>query len=364
MVQPQITLIFPLYQAENKIDDLVTAVLAQKAPNHSGEIPFQVLWIDNASTDQTVTKLRAAHARLGSPAHWRIEVNPQNLGLSRSLNRAFELTQTPFALTCHADCRFASPTYVAEMLHLLETHPQVAAITGTPSIPTSAQELPTAETVNLITNLMDLFPNDTGEPLNEVGFAEGRCDGFRIEALRKAGFYDTNLSLAGEDQVLAARLRKLGYRVCQAPKLTYFLSVSAQQDSLFKLAKHHHLFGKSHPYVLFAERGTSQGAAGAAAGSNRRKRTLLRLTHLFSSAGYFACIGLCLLGQPLLAIAVLAFILAIKLTLFAPSIVSLKPPVPALLALLGFQPVYDVAYTLGFVRGIIQLPGAMRGKAI
>ena len=49
------------------------------------------------------------------------------------------------------------------------------------------------------------------------------------------GFYDTHLRVAGEDQVLVARLRERGYEVYQAPRLVYHLSVSGGQDTVRKL---------------------------------------------------------------------------------------------------------------------------------
>ena len=123
------------------------------------------------------------------------------------------------------------------MLALIEAHPRAAAITGQPGLPPGAR-LPFVEKLNVVANLMVIFPADTANELIPVGFAEGRCDVFRVEALREAGLYDTRLRVSGEDQVLAAKLREKGYEVYQAPGLTYHLSVSAEQDSALKILRH------------------------------------------------------------------------------------------------------------------------------
>ena len=80
---------------------------------------------------------------------------------------------------------------------------------------------------------------------------EGKTKAIRQE-LREAGFYDTTLRRAGEDQVLSARMRAAGHRVCRAPTLRYYLSVSSDQDSLLKLVRHAQLFGRVTPYLLLA----------------------------------------------------------------------------------------------------------------
>ena len=177
---------------------------------------LEAVFVDDASGDGTAEVVARALAGIGSPSHYRLVVHPRNLGLAETLNETFRQAPTPFVLTCHLDCRFGSERYVAAMLDLIEAHPRAAAITGQPELPPGAR-LPFAEKLNVVANLMDIFPADTANELVPVGFAEGRCDVFRVEALRQVGLYDTQLRVSGEDQVLAAKLRAKGYEVYQAP---------------------------------------------------------------------------------------------------------------------------------------------------
>jgi hypothetical protein len=203
---------------------------------------------------------------------------------------------------------------------------------------------------------MDVVPRRTGEELTPVGFAEGRCDLFRVEALRAVGLYDTSLRVSGEDQVLAARLRAHGYEIYQAPHLSYNLSVSAEQDSVGKLLRHQHLFGRTTPYIVLGVPGSLAGLMGRHAGANRTRRALLRATQLASTGAYaLAVLGL-LAGGPLWRWAgVLAVLAAVKAALLGPHARAVRFTVPEVLAFVLLQPAFDVAFTLGVAEGFRHL---------
>jgi GT2 family glycosyltransferase len=212
---PKVTVIVLLYNAERAVPALVDAICMQK---HAG-FPTQkdwleVIFVDDQSRDTTLTVVKQALDSAGNPPNIRIIANPQNLGLAGTLNKAFPLVRAPFALTCHCDCVFGSETYLADMLALMERYPDAAAIAGQPAL--AREELHFAEKLNLISNLMPVLPEQTDGDLVPVGFAEGRCDMFRMEALRAVDFYDTALRVAGEDQVLAGKLRGKGYAIYRA----------------------------------------------------------------------------------------------------------------------------------------------------
>jgi hypothetical protein len=212
-----------------------------------------------------------------------------------------------------------------------------------------------AEKVYMAANLMDVFPPDE-EGLLPVGFAEGRCDAFRMSGLEAAGFYDTTLRTAGEDQILASRLRAAGYRVCQAPGLRYHLSVSSSQDSLRKLVRHARLFGRMHPYLLFVNRGTMAGAAGAAAGANRTRRSALRGLQLVGGGTWAWLAGALLLRRGrLAALTAAAAVQGGKALLFRRYVRELRFDGGDRLALTAIQPALDVSYAAGFLKGLAVL---------
>jgi GT2 family glycosyltransferase len=359
----RITVIFPTYRAAGAVEGLVEGIARQRPP--TGADPdgwLEALFIDNASPDDTVARLERALGTVSPPFPVRVVRNETNLGLARSFNRALGMVETDYVLTCHADCRFADEGYLARAVELLDRHPDVAVVSGQ-SIADVEAGLSRVEKVYLAANVMDIFPEEGGE-LVPVGFAEGRCDAFRMEALRRTGFYDTTLRRAGEDQVMSARLRACGYRVCKAPGLRYWLSVSSDQDSLAKLVRHAQLFGRVTPYLLLANRGTFAGVAGSSAGANRTRRTTLRALQVAGSAAWVGLGAAALLRRGVVpAVAATLATGAAKAALFRPYVRHLRFDAGDVAALLALQPALDVAYSSGLARGLIRL-AARRGDTV
>jgi GT2 family glycosyltransferase len=358
---PRITVVFLLYQAARVAPALVEGLARQARAGHSNQSDWlEALLMDDASTDGTARAVEASLVALGSPKHYRLVVNPENLGLAATLNKALGLVRTPYALTCHLDCRFGSEDYVASMLDLMDRHPRAAAITGQPTAARDAP-LPLAEKLNIVTNLMDIFPNNSTDELVPVGFAEGRCDVFRLEALRAVGFYDTHLRVAGEDQVLAARLREKGYEVYQAPRLVYQLSVSGEQDTVRKLLRHQRLFGRAHPYIMIRVHGTRSGVLGRQAGANRVARALLRASQVGASGVYLLVVVALLAGAPAwLWAGALGLVVLARAVLFGRHLRAVRLGPSELLGLLLVQPALDLSYTIGLAQGLWHL---LRGDA-
>jgi len=353
--EPQVTVVFLLYNARAMVRPLIEAVRKQVHPELTEQAGWlECIFMDDCSRDGTADEARHALAELPASLPYRLEPNAENLGLARTVNRAFELARAPFVLTCHCDCVFGDEHYVARMLGHMRRTVDAGAITGKPRLPLD-RALSFVERANAVTNLMDIVPYDGPEELLPVGFAEGRCDIIRVAAMRAAGMYRTSYRTAGEDQELAARLRAAGFQVYQAMREVYDLSVSHEQNTLRKLAHHVWLFGKVHPLLLLAESGTRSGVAGGAAGDNRRARALLRVSQLLATIGYAAAIVLALVGQWTIAAGIALAIAGLKLWLFRKHL-QLVPFSPVeLLRLLAVQPLLDVAYFVGVCAGAVLL---------
>jgi GT2 family glycosyltransferase len=354
--EPRLTVAFLLYNAAREVEALVAALVAQRHPRFDRQSDWlEAVFVDDASRDGTAEAARRALAARGNPSHARLVVHETNLGLARTLNEVFASARTPFVLTCHLDCRFGSDDYAATMLDWIERRPQAAAITGRPTLP-PASALSFAEKLNVVANLMDVLPVDAKDELVPVGFAEGRCDVFRVEALRAVGGYDTHLRVSGEDQVLAARLREKGFELFQAPRLVYQLSVSGEQDSVAKLLRHQWLFGRTTPYIVLAVPGSAAGLVGAQAGSNRTRRALLRLAQLAGSVVWpLVLVGLALGWPAWVWAAPLALVIALKLAMQARHIALVRFSAGELLRYALLQPLLDLAYAAGILEGLGRL---------
>lgn len=353
---PRLTVAFLLYNAAAEVPGLVQSLVRQRHPGYESQADWlEAVFVDDASRDGTVEAVRTALADLGHPAHCRLVAHAHNLGLAGTLNELFAEARTPFVLTCHLDCRFGGDGYAAAMLQLIEGRPDAAAITGQPALPPGAR-LPFAEKLNVVANLMDVIPGPAAEALVPVGFAEGRCDVFRVEALRAVGLYDTRLRTSGEDQVLAAKLRAKGYAVYKAPGLVYHLSVSGEQDSIAKLLRHQRLFGRTTPYILLAVPGSASGLVGARAGSNRTRRALLRATQLAGAAAWALIPASLLAGWPVwLWAGALGLTAAAKVALQLPHARAVRLSAGEWLACVALQPAFDLAYAAGILEGLVEL---------
>jgi glycosyltransferase involved in cell wall biosynthesis len=349
-----VTVVFLLYNAERAVPMLVRALSRQQRTGVPQEEWLEALFVDDCSHDRTLDMLERCLEEQGRPRHWRVVQHETNLGLAATLNDSLRLVTTPFALTCHCDCEFGSGHYVSRMAELISARTDAGAITGKPTI-ASDHSLPFAERVNLVANLMDVLPATTTDDLSPVGFAEGRCDVFRLDALRRIGFYDTTLRTAGEDQVLAARLRQAGYEVYQAPHLTYCLSVSGEQDTVLKLVRHQRLFGRAHPYIMIRARRASRGVAGGRAGRNRQSRLLLRLQQVGSSGIFGLAVVSAALQYFALTIGLVLGVLGIKALLFRRHLAFVHFTGREMLAFVALQPLLDVSYTWGLCQGLVRL---------
>jgi len=353
-MRASVTVVFLLYNAERTVPMLVRALSRQQRTGIPQEQWLEALFVDDCSRDRTSEVLERCLEERGRPRHWQAVRHEKNLGLAATLNETLERVRTPFVLTCHCDCEFGSEHYVSAMTELASARADAGAITGKPTVG-SDSSLTFAERVNIVANLMDVLPTNATSDLEPVGFAEGRCDVFRFDALRRVGFYDTTLRTCGEDQVLAARLRGAGYEVYQAPQLTYRLSVSDEQDTLLKLVRHQVLFGRVHPYIILRARRATQGVTGRRAGKNRNKRLLLRVQQVGSAGG----LGLALLSAALQqfgpAVALVLAVLCVKALLFRDHIRFVRFGTREMLAFAALQPVLDLSYAWGLGQGLVRL---------
>ncbi len=357
----KITVIFLLYSEQSYVRGLVQGISKQKHPRFPSQSDWlKVIFVDNGSTDDTYGEIQRCFQEIGAPANYEIFQIKKNEGISRALNQVFQAATTPYVLTCHCDVMFGSETYVFSMVELMESTPRAGAIAGQPSIP--QKEIPFAEKLNLVVNLMDIFPRGSG--LFPVGFVEGRCEIFRVEALRRAGYYDTTLSHAGEDQIMAAQMRANGYELYQACHLTYELSVSSDQDSVWKLVRHVRLFGRAHPYILLSRQQSRTGVFGAAAGSNRQARAMLRISQLISTMLYVGAVVFLVLGNWFVFLLLLFVVLGWKWQIFSGHILRVGFSFKEMVHFLALQPILDFSYAIGFVHGLWLYLSPNRKKSI
>lgn len=181
-------------------DNLVTVVVVTYNSAHCvpalaqdlGHLPHVVV-VDNASTDGTVTQVRA-HL-----PHAKVLVNPDNQGFGAANNRALADTTTPYALLLNPDCRLA-PDALRRLVAYAGTQPDTAIVA--PQL-LDGQNTPEVNYRWPSTLWTSHGPGAEGPCC--VGFACGACLLLRMEAMRGVGFFDEAFFLYYEDDDLCLR---------------------------------------------------------------------------------------------------------------------------------------------------------------
>lgn len=104
----------------NAGDDGPAAVASVMAQTES---PLELIWIDNASTDGTVERMRAQFPNL------QPSVNPRNLGFCAGHNQGLAACRTPYYLALNQDV-VLDPDYIAKLCDWLDAEPEVALASG------------------------------------------------------------------------------------------------------------------------------------------------------------------------------------------------------------------------------------------
>lgn len=108
----------PVYNGARWLEATVASVLAQR---FSG---FELLILDNASTDETESVCRAIAAR---DPRVRYERNAENIGVARNFTKVFRLTNAPyFKWMCNGDA--IDPDFLTRCVDELERRPDAALV--------------------------------------------------------------------------------------------------------------------------------------------------------------------------------------------------------------------------------------------
>lgn len=177
---------------------------------------FRVLVVNNGSTDDSVSRLKAALT------HPRVELlaNPQNLGYAGGNNRGIEK-----ALAAGADYVFilnndtiVEPGSLAALVEAMERDPKVG-IAGCPLFgPGTPARTVYGWRANLyIGDCAQWFDGPEKPRFGEVDCILGAAMLVRAETLRKIGCFDSRFFLHFEDFEFCLRARRAAYKVIIVP---------------------------------------------------------------------------------------------------------------------------------------------------
>jgi GT2 family glycosyltransferase len=186
------------------------------------DLSYEVIVVDNASTDGTVAMLRERFPRV------RVIENAENRGFGAANNQAMRLMTGRYALLLNSDT-LLTENAVYEIFACMENHPEAAMACGQllnadGSRQNSVAAFPSLLTLLTNTPLLEvLFPQsfpskrrDYPGPI-EVDSAIGACLMVRKSAIDAVGMFDERYFFFFEETDWARQIRAAGWKIFYVP---------------------------------------------------------------------------------------------------------------------------------------------------
>lgn len=215
----RITVAIATYNRSRFLPGLFDSLLAQTL----GKEQFEVLFIDNNSTDDSAT-LCHHFINLHPEYSFRYMVE-KNQGLSYGRNRGIREAKAPY-ITFADDDAIMAPDFLKEVVKYLDSNPSVGEVGG----PIYLNYLATQPrwSSSYLSSLFGYFcPSKRSFDVNRKNrfYPRGSNMTFRTELLRRIGGFNVRLGrikgsmIGGEEKEIAYRLLDMGVRITYQPHL-------------------------------------------------------------------------------------------------------------------------------------------------
>lgn len=234
-------------------------------------LAFEVIIIDNNSSDESLSRLRESEAARALGERLRVVENEDNLGFGRANNQAFKLTGAPLLFLLNPDTevtRGSIDTLVAAVRsgeRVGMTGPKLLNADGSVQVSVWRGDPTAWEALLTGFRLHKLLPRRTrGELLlaehwdysrrREVGMLSGAAMMLKREVLEEVGGFDERFHMYGEDNEWCSRIRRAGWRLVFVPEAVVMHLGAASSlkrwDSLEKLRVQSEAFLDVQRYCL------------------------------------------------------------------------------------------------------------------
>lgn len=202
---------------------------------------FEVLLVDNASTDESVSR---AQQLFGTNPLFKIVKNPQN-EYTQGFNIGCEVATGEYLVFLNNDTRI-STEFLSELTNVLDNDSRIALAQGKLLSDADPSRIDSVgETMDVYGNPITLGAGeaDTGQysKITEILSASGSAFIVRKKVLDEVGLFDRKFHMGYEDMDLALRVRLRGYNVVFVPKAIVFHKRGATNlTEELKLEVRHH----------------------------------------------------------------------------------------------------------------------------
>jgi glycosyltransferase involved in cell wall biosynthesis len=213
-MSPLLTIIIPFFNEEGWIGKTVASLAAQRDQR------FQLLLVDNGSTDGGVIEARIAGASLGGRFRITSCATP---GKTHAMQHGVAMVETPYVSICDADTIY--PEHYAErVITLFEAAPNAAAVMAIDLY--CAPDSPAAQK-------RSAFVLRKSRRFAAKCHAGGYAQSFRTEALRAAGGFDTAIwPYVLEDHEIMHRVHRHGPSIYHADHYCFPSERRTSRDSV------------------------------------------------------------------------------------------------------------------------------------
>ena len=241
MTSPQLSIVIVNWNAGDLLWRSVDSVTKSKL-----SLPFEIIVVDNASSDDSVLLLRENASSLLANQQLRIIQNSDNVGFGRANNQAFALTQSPFLFLLNPDAT-VEPDAIQTLFETLQSDSRIGAsgpriLNPDGSTQISVYFAPPSfwHTFLWQLRLYTILPRRLrGELLlgahwahdreRDVPMFIGAALLVRREVIGEVGGFNEQFEMYAEDHEWCWRMREAGWRLVFNPsaKVTHYGGISA-----------------------------------------------------------------------------------------------------------------------------------------
>lgn len=121
MTHPILSIIIPSFNTADLTVNCLKSILADKGLKTT---PYEIIVIDNASTDDSVLKIKSLKL-----SHLKLEINSVNVGFSQANNQAITIAKGNYLLFLNSDTIILHSA-ISQSLDWLSSHPESAGCTA------------------------------------------------------------------------------------------------------------------------------------------------------------------------------------------------------------------------------------------
>jgi GT2 family glycosyltransferase len=186
---------------------------------------FEVIVVDNASTDDSLTLLRRAYPEV------RVVALRENRGFAGGVNAGLEAGRGEVLALLNNDTE-ADPRWLAELVRALDAHPDAGTAASKILLFDRRDTFHSAGDSFRVDGLpanRGVWQRDTGQ-FDREEYVFGACGGavaYRRQLLEQVGLFDESLFLNCEDADLAWRAQLAGWRCIYVPTAVVYHHLSA-----------------------------------------------------------------------------------------------------------------------------------------